>query len=277
VSVTLEHVDSWYATLLEKIGVREAHRAMKIWRALWRVAGSMKYCDKDEDPSLGIRRKTPIARSDIWHEGEAVRLVKEAWRSGYRGLAAAMAVSWDTQLSPVDVRGLTAAQRAKDSQGAVFFQDRTKTGRAAAGTLSRRAEHLLDAYLTALGVELHADAPLFRNRSGRPYSKDTLGDDFRTIRRIVFPDDKRTLMDFRRSGAVEALAGDVDPAALAAKMANSIDQSKDLQRTYLPVDSAVVRLADDARLVGRARLRANRSGAKVETALSKKLKPGDPL
>jgi hypothetical protein len=78
-------------------------------------------------------------------------------------------------------------------------------------------------------------------------------------------------MDFRRSGAVEALAGNVDPAALAAKMANSIDQSKDLQRAYLPVDSAVVRLADDARLVGRSRLRANRSGAKVETAVLKKV------
>jgi hypothetical protein len=51
-------------------------------------------------------------------------------------------------------------------------------------------------------------------------------------------------MDFRRSGAVEALAGDVVPAARAAKMANSIDQSKYLQRTYLPVDSTVVRLAD---------------------------------
>ena len=81
-------------------------------------------------------------------------------------------------------------------------------------------------------------------------------------------------MDFRRSGAVEALAGDVDPAALAAKMANSIDRSKDLQRAYLPVDSTVVRLADDARLVGRARLRANRSGAKAETAACKKVETG---
>jgi hypothetical protein len=114
----------------------------------------MKYCDKDKDPSLGIRRKTPAARSDIWHEGEAVRLIKQAWREGYRGLAAAMAVIWDTQLSPVDVRSLTAAQRTKDVQGAVFFQDRTKTGRAAAGTPSRRAELLLDSrsYYVARGA-----------------------------------------------------------------------------------------------------------------------------
>jgi hypothetical protein len=41
-------------------------------------------------------------------------------------------------------------------------------------------------------------------------------------------------MDFRRSGAVKAQAGDVDPLALATKMAISINQSKSLQETYLP-------------------------------------------
>src|SRR5690606_9474352 len=121
----------------------------------------------------------------------------------------------------------------------------------------------------------HAGAPLFRNRSGAPYSKDTLGDDFRTIREAVFPGDTRTLMDFRRSGAIEALAGDVQPGALASKMANSIDQSKELQATYLPVDSAVVRLADDARLAGRQRLRAIRNGPKVETLRPENLKPAN--
>jgi hypothetical protein len=44
-------------------------------------------------------------------------------------------------------------------------------------------------------------------------------------------------MDFRRSGAVEATAGKVDPTALASKMANTIDQSKELQAAYLPVHS----------------------------------------
>ena len=68
--VTLKHVDTWYATQLEKIGVREAHRAMKIWRALWRIAGAMKYCDRDGDPSLGIRRKTPAPRNAICSKGK---------------------------------------------------------------------------------------------------------------------------------------------------------------------------------------------------------------
>jgi hypothetical protein len=38
-------------------------------------------------------------------------------------------------------------------------------------------------------------------------------------------------------------------------MANSIDQNKDLQATYLPNHAAVVRLADEGRLRGRAALR----------------------
>jgi hypothetical protein len=58
-----------------------------------------------------------------------------------------------------------------------------------------------------------------------------------SIRGVELPGDKRKLMDFRRSGAVEATAGKVDPTALASKMANTIDQSKELQAAYLPVHS----------------------------------------
>ena len=72
------------------------------------------------------------------------------------------------------------------------------------------------------------------------------------MRGVEFPGDKRKLMDFRRSGAVEATAGKVDPAALAGKMANTIDRSKELQAAYLPHNAALVRLADDARKPGGA-------------------------
>lgn len=123
-TVAFEDIDLWYfgdpqnsdiAGILRAVGVREAHRAMKIWRAFWRVAGTMnapdgkRYCSRDDDPSLGVRRKAPVARHAIWYEGEAVRLIKGAWRMGFKGLAAALAVAWDTQLSPVDVRKLTRA------------------------------------------------------------------------------------------------------------------------------------------------------------------------
>jgi hypothetical protein len=239
-----------------KVSETEAHRVIKVWRRLWQFAATFKYCDADLDPSFVLPNSAPPPRQDVWLEGEAVRIAKQAWRSAYYGLAALLAVAWDSQLSPVDVRTLRAHQRRKDSKGAWFETGRTKTGRKALATLSRRSERILDAYLAKLGAAPVGMAPIFRNRSSTPYSKDTLGEDFRAVRTLVFgPDEKRQLQDFRRSGTVEALAGQVAPTALSSKMANSISQSTRLQKTYGPVQLASVRDADAARVRGRRRLR----------------------
>jgi hypothetical protein len=255
--VTLEDMVELREAVREQVSVREAHRVIKVWRAFWKVMAAMKYCDREGDPSKGLANTAAAGRSATWSEGEVVRLAKHAWRRGYRGLAAVIAVAWDSQLSPVDVRTLRAGQSRQDARGVWFALDRTKTGREALGTLQPRAAALVVAYRAGLGIDLTPEAAIFRNRSGRPYSKDTLGDDFRDIREEVFPGDTRQLQDLRRSGAVEALAGEVDPGALSAKMANSIDQSAELQRTYLPNRLAVVRSADKARQLGRKRLREN--------------------
>ena len=53
-------------------------------------------------------------------------------------------------------------------------------------------------------------------------------------------------------------------ALLSATLANSIDRSNALHKTYAPVDIEAVRSADAARLKGRRRMRAeNETGAKV--------------
>src|SRR5262245_59395574 len=52
----------------------------------------------------GFRNSAPKPRQDAWFEGKAARRVKEAWRSGYKGMAAVLAFAWDSQLSPVDAR-----------------------------------------------------------------------------------------------------------------------------------------------------------------------------
>ena len=89
------------------------------------------------------------------------------------------------------------------------------------GALNDRALAAVEAYGKFLGVELHNDAPIFRNRSGTPYSSDTLGDDFRDIRHLEFgPEEDRTLADFRRSGTQEAFAGDAKPADVSHAMGN---------------------------------------------------------
>ena len=139
----------------------------------------------------------------------------------------------------------------RNGQRVTFAIERAKTGAAALGTLCTRTQRLLAAYVDGLGAEPLPDAPLLRHRSSGAYSKETFA-------AVFGRSETRKIMDLRRSGAIEAIAGDVDDAALAAKMANTINTSRELQRTYLPVDPASVERADDARRRGRARLRKER-------------------
>jgi integrase len=255
-TVDLADLSAWRKAVEDTVSLREAHRAMKIWRALWKVAAALGYCGRDADPSLGIRNTAAAGRSATWTEGEAVRLFKQAWRDGYFGLAAIIAVAWSTQLSPGDVRALRASQLATAADGTAFFAERAKTGKPVGGVLTSRALAALAAYLARIGVEMTGEAFIFRNRSGAPYSKDTLGDDFRDVRAVLFGDgERRTLADFRRSGAVEAIVGEAEPAALAHAMGNTLSASNALFATYVPVNLATVRSVMEARKRGRAKLR----------------------
>ncbi len=255
-TVTLEDVSAWRAWIESSVSLREAHRAVKIWRALWQASAALHYCQKDNDPSWGVRNTAAKGRSQTWSEGEAVRLVKQAWRMGYRGLAAGLAVMWDTQLAPGDVRALTAAQRARDGRGRAFFTERGKTGVAVGGVLSARATRIVNAYLADFGAEVHADAPLFRNRSGDRYLKNAFAEDFREVRSALFgPAERRQMLDFRRSGAVEAIVGGAEAEQLAHAMGNTLSASNDLYRTYVPVQTATINQVAEARRKGRRQLR----------------------
>jgi hypothetical protein len=140
----------------------------------------------------------------------------------------------------------------------------SECGRAAIGTLSARTERLVTTYLARLQIDLQPDAILFRTRSGGAYGREPLAHDFAAVRTLAFPGDKRRLMDMRRSGVIEAIAGDAGPLGLAAKLANSIGRSNTLHKTYAPVDIEAVLNTDTARLRGRRRIRAqNKRGAKV--------------
>ncbi len=189
-------------------------------------------------------------------EAEAVALGNRAWEMGYHGLAAVIAVVWDTQLSPVDVRTLRASQIATAGHEA-FFTKRAKTDVPVGGMLREASQMRLAAYLEKLGLTLAPEAFIFRNRSGAPYSKDTLGDDFRDVRLDLYgPDEKRILADFRRSGSVEAVAGQAAPAALAQTLGNSLDRIHDLFKTYCPVNVLSLQDVAEARARGAKRLAA---------------------
>jgi hypothetical protein len=81
---------------------------------------------------------------------------------------------------------------------------------------------------------------------------------------ICVPGRSAPLMDMRRSGVVEAVAGKADAISLAAKLANPIGRSNTPHKTYAPVDIEAVRNTDEARLRSRRRMRAaNETGPKV--------------
>jgi hypothetical protein len=152
-------------------------------------------CEAEADPSRGLRNRQPRGRSEVWSEGEALRLVKQATRMELHGLAAIVAVIWDTQFSPGDVRRLSEGQLKRDRKGSFFTTARAKTGKAAIGTVSRRTERLITEYRKTLKFDLLADAPLFRDQRGNAYSMFSLARDFRLVRDAVMSGDRRRLMD----------------------------------------------------------------------------------
>ncbi|THF56806.1 hypothetical protein [Ollibium composti] len=272
--VTMPTISAWRQGIEDDISLREAHRALKIWRALWKVMAALKYCQLEGDPSLAVANTEPKGRSETWSEGEAVRLVKRAFRMGYFGLAAALACMWDGSVSPVDARSLTYGQFRRDGKGCWFELSRAKSGRDAVLTLSKRSARLLEWYMhhrfgdaePLAGVRLFqtkgfTPAPGSkggRPRQGAPYTRNSFSEDFRTVRSVEFPGDTRMMLDFRRSGSAEAVAGGVEGTALSAKLANSLSESKKLEQTYVPVQVEMVRRADAARLEGRKALRGNK-------------------
>jgi hypothetical protein len=255
-SIEFAMMSRWRAALEKAHGRGVAHKTLRVWRSLWTIMQGMKMAT-GADPSRGVRNRAPAPRYQRWSEGEAVQLVKGAWRHGYRRLACIIAVSWDSQFSTVDVRTLCERHRAVSDGRLVFdrqAEGRAKTGRAAIGTVSRRTERLVSEYFA--GTDRLPDVMLFRMRGGSPYREATLAHDFAAVRAIVFPGDQRRLMDMRRSGTIEAVAGGADAVGIAAKMANSIGQSNALHKAYSPVSIEAVRNTDAARLQGRRKMRA---------------------
>lgn len=125
---------------------------------------------------------------------------------------------------------------------------------------------MLQAYLAGFPAEPMGAVQIFCNRSSRPYSRDTLGDDFRDLHAKVFGGQgRRQLAHFRQSGATEALAGDVPPEKLSSKSQHALASNR-RHRTYAPVQLAAVRDTDEARKAGRRKLRERNRGEKFPRA-----------
>ena len=73
-TITLAQISTFRRMVEANVSLREAHRCIKIWRALWRIAAALKYCQRDANPSLGVRNVEPKPRQAVWEHGEVVRL-----------------------------------------------------------------------------------------------------------------------------------------------------------------------------------------------------------
>src|SRR5207244_3060683 len=168
-------------------------------------------------------------------------------RSANRHARGRQCVAQDDRRDCLAARGASLCENlARDVEGC----RRARLLHARCRSLARRAQ--------SGGARTLGDAYIFRNRSGAPYSSDTLGDDFRDVRRLVFGErEQRTLADFRRSGAVEAIAGGARAEELAHAMGNTLSASNALYATYVPVNLATIRSVMDARRRGRSRMREN--------------------
>jgi hypothetical protein len=251
----MDDISLWRTKIENASGVDAAHKALKVWRAFWRVMKGMRYTQLS-DPSEKVVTRAPPPRNQRYAYGEAMRIAKAAWRHGYQGLACIIITAWDTGFAPVDCHTLRAKRRMLDPLNGRLVFDRSKEGRSKTGvpvigTLSPFGDWIIRRYLDELGAELTDEAFLFRMRTGVPYGESRLGNDFATVRKLAMPDDKRQLRDMRRSGVMEAFAGDAKAENVPEKFGNSIGHSNTLFKTYNPVDLEKVRITGAQRLQGR--------------------------
>ena len=223
-TITFEMMSRWRAALERKHGRGVAHKTLRVWRTFWKIMLGMKIA-RTADPSMGIRNRAPAPRWQRWSEGETVRLVKPhgaaaimGWRALCGGVGHAILARRRSYAGCEASRNRRGTTRIRPPSGG-----RTKTGRAAIGTVSARTERIGRPTWdvkdrVAPGRHLVPNP----NRQTRTVAKRS-AHDFADVRALAFPGDKRRLMDMRRSGVVEAVAGDAGPIGLAAKLANSIE------------------------------------------------------
>src|SRR3954469_15685843 len=208
-------------------------------------------------PASGLKNPQAPGRAVIIFAAEVLTLIRKADADGYHGLAIMMRIMWDTLFSPIDVWTLTPSQLKPHGKGGYVERRRTKTQAAAYGWLPPETWAALRADTAGLPFELPPDTPFIRQRNGQAYrSKDTVGDDFRAVRSAHLPADRQVvqLIDFRRSGNVEADVARADKSTMGEILANGLASSAFLDATYTPPTVTKAKEVAELRAQGRRKL-----------------------
>lgn len=208
------------------MSANEAHRTLKIWRAL--LNALVSYELRTVAPIGRVPNPAPKGRSGVWTHAEVMQLSWAACMLGMPGMAVGIRLAWAAMLSPVDVWTLPN----EGWRDGLIDHARQKTGKRILVRVDGETAALVNEYMgtrTAL-----PKSPLVRRANGKGYtSKDTFGDDFRLVRALAFPGDERQFLDLRRSAATEARRGGATRDDLGKAMANRVDASDALAATYL--------------------------------------------
>ena len=195
------------------------------------------------NPALGVKVKRPPPRRVVWREEDVLEIIERAWTDGYLGLSVAVAVLYDTSLSPVDVWKLTQ----KDIHEDITFVERAKTGRGQYGVFSEETLARIDRYLREVPFGVMPTTPLIRTRRGRVYSTNRLGRDFRHIADMVGLPKYVQMRDLRRTAHTERLQGGANEQEAKAAIGNSFDKNAALYDTYSVLDAEMARSAERKR------------------------------
>lgn len=244
--------ERFYYTLETQKGEYARWRTVKIARALFKAA--VDYDLINASPCLTLPNPMPKPRDAVWFAHEVATLVKTAQDAKYPAMALGIRLSWETLMSPSDVRKLTQAMLKRDNEGFYIKTTRSKTGKDVIVPISSGLSDDLIAYIDALDFDLMPDQPILRTvRDGRSYTKVRFTDEFARIRRMAFGEkETRKMMDLRRSGNVEADLGGASPDDRAEILANTLNKDAALEATYTPPTVAKARKLAKQRELGRA-------------------------
>ena len=258
--ITVSDSEAFHRRLQRDISASDAHRTLKIWRALLNMLAKKHIIARA--PIGAVTNPMPKGRGQFWLASEIARLLRAAHLlhrytqdDKWQAMGLLVWLGWETALSPADCRTLTVAMLKRDRSGWYVERERTKTGAEAKPPISDLLADALRAYATRGGRTPLPSANLFHNSVGDPMDRFHMADNFRDLRRVAFGKGEiRQFMDIRRSANLEADLGGASAQDRAAVMANALDKNKSLDAVYTPVTVARARKAQEARGAGRALL-----------------------
>ena len=256
--ITVADSETFHRRMRKELSASEAHRTLKIWRALLSVLEKKHLIAKA--PIGNVNNPMPQGRHQFWLERDVQRMLRACRLLKWDDMSLMIRLAWETAMSPVDCRTFSIDMLREDRGGWHVTRARTKSKKHTQPPVSDQlARDLIahkQAFEVARGVTLLPGQALFRTRVGKEWSRTELAHQFAKLRRVTFgKTEMRQFMDIRRSANLEADLGGASAEDRATVLANALDKNPALDATYTPATVAAGRKVARAREEGRQLLR----------------------